>query len=110
MFSDQQKKKRALSNDEFYSSGIDPYEYSFCKQEGVHIATLDAKRWGKKCNILGYFTTESGMKIITSAWNHGLSPIPYLGMDRIPIGSKVKLTFKMSEYSEPYLRAIEVIE
>ena len=66
MADDNLKNKRALSNDEFYQSGINPYDYHFSKTEGQFIATLDSKRWGKKKNILAYFTTVDGLKIVAS--------------------------------------------
>ena len=109
MVDDNLKNKRALSNDEFYQSGINPYDYHFSKTEGQFIATLDSKRWGKKKNILAYFTTVDGLKIVASAWVYGISGVPYLGIDTIPIGTKVRITFIKGSYSKPYLRAIEIV-
>ncbi|MEE1263339.1 hypothetical protein [Ruminococcus sp.] len=109
MLDEYMKYKRALSNDEFYRSGINPYDYHFCRHECSFIATLDSKRWGKKRNILAYFTTEEGIKIIASAWVYGLSKVPYLGLDKIPIGTRVRITFLKGSFNTPYLRAVELV-
>lgn len=45
-------------------------DYSFCEQEGTFKATLIYKRWGKKSNVVAYFTFEDGRKIVTAAWRN----------------------------------------
>lgn len=81
---------KALSWGQFIETGFDRMQYSFIKQEGTFIATLDMKLWGKKpCSLTNFFTLEDGQKIIAYSWSNN----DYLGITEIQIGSKVKLTF-----------------
>ena len=50
-----------------------------------------------------------GIKIIASAWVYGLSKVPYLGLDKIPIGTMVRITFLKGSFNTPYLRAVELV-
>lgn len=43
--------------------GICIDEYLTNERDGVFKACLDCKRWGKKRNILAYFTFEDGSKV-----------------------------------------------
>lgn len=43
--------------------GIYVDEYLTNEREGVFKARLDCKRWGKKRNVLAYFTFEDGSKL-----------------------------------------------
>mgnify|MGYP005763302075 CR=1 FL=1 len=56
--------------------GICVDEYLTNERDGVFKARLDCKRWGKKRNILAYFTFEDGSKVMASAWQN----TGYLGM------------------------------
>ena len=49
-------------------SGICVDNYKTNEQDGVFKARLDCKRWGKKRNVLAYFTFEDGSKIMAAAW------------------------------------------
>ena len=45
-------RKRALSEREFWESGMNPSLYSVCDREGTFTGVIDSKKWGKKCNLL----------------------------------------------------------
>ena len=63
-------------------AGIRVDNYKANEREGVFIATLDVKRWGKGRNILAYFTFEDGSKIMAAAWQN----TGYLGLPDIEEG------------------------
>lgn len=46
------------------AKGICVDEYLTNERDGVFKARLDCKRWGKKRNILAYFTFEDGSKVM----------------------------------------------
>ena len=50
--------------------GICVDEYLTNERDGVFKARLDCKRWGKKRNILAYFTFEDRSKVMASAWQN----------------------------------------
>ncbi|GEM_PF-159743 len=102
---DLMEEKRALSNRQFAASGFDIKPYSFITTEGVYSGTLDFKRWGKKKNLLSYFTLTDGRKIFTSTF----ALQDYLGIADIRLGTSVKLTFIAARNSgEIYLRKVEI--
>lgn len=49
---------KAYSFRQMQDAGIRVDNYKANEREGVFIATLDVKRWGKGRNILAYFTFE----------------------------------------------------
>ena len=99
------EEKRALSNHQFAASGFDIKPYSFITTEGIFIGTLDFKRWGKKKNLLSYFTLADGRKIFASTF----SLQDYLGLADIRLGTNVKLTFIAAKRSGViYLRKVEI--
>lgn len=57
-------RKRALSEREFWESGMNPSLYSVCDREGTFTGVIDSKKWGKKCNLLVYVTLDNDEKII----------------------------------------------
>ena len=76
-------------------------EYLTNERDGVFKAQLDCKRWGKKRNILAYFTFEDGSKIM--AWQN----TGYLGIPEIEEGARLTLTFERAKNGISYLRKIE---
>ena len=99
------EEKRALSNRQFAASDFDIKPYSFITTEGIFIGTLDFKRWGKKKNLLSYFTLADGRKIFASTF----SLQDYLGLADIRLGTIVKLTFIAAKRSGViYLRKVEI--
>ena len=99
------EEKRALSNRQFAASDFDIKPYSFITTEGVYTGTLDFKRWGKKKNLLSYFTLIDGRKIFASTF----ALQNYLGLADISLGSIVKLTFIAAKGSGLiYLRKVEI--
>ena len=40
-------EKRAFSRRQFAESGFDTTGYTFNEEQGLHIGTIDCKRWGK---------------------------------------------------------------
>lgn len=83
--------------------GICVDEYLTNEREGVFEARLDCKRWGKKRNVLAYFTFEDGSKIMASAWQN----TDYLGIPEIAEGSMLILTFERAKNGISYLRKVE---
>lgn len=83
--------------------GICVDEYLTNERAGIFKARLDCKRWGKKRNILAYFTFEDGSKVIASAWQN----TGYLGIPEIEEGTMLTLTFERAKDGISYLRKIE---
>lgn len=78
-------------------------EYLTNERDGVFKARLDCKRWGKKRNVLAYFTFEDGSKVVASAWQN----TGYLGIPDIEEGARLTLTFERAKNGIPYLRKVE---
>ena len=102
-------RKRALSERECWESGMNPSLYSVCDREGTFTGVIDSKKWGKKCNLLVYVTLDNDEKIFASVWAYNPSKVEYLDMDKVPVGSKVALTFVKGKSGVPYLREFEVL-
>lgn len=83
--------------------GIYVDEYLTNEREGVFIARLDCKRWGKKQNVLAYFTFEDGSKIMAAAWQN----TGYLSIPEIEEGAMLTLTFERAKNGISYLRKVE---
>ena len=83
--------------------GICVDEYLTNERAGIFKAQLDCKRWGKKRNILAYFTFEAGSKIMASDWQN----TGYLGIPEIEEGSMLTLTFERAKNGISYLRKVE---
>ena len=75
------------------AKGICVDEYLTNERDGVFKARLDCKRWGKKRNILAYFTFEDGSKVMASAWQN----TGYLGIPEIEEGARLMLTFERAK-------------
>ena len=84
-------------------NGICVDEYITNKREGVFKARLDCKRWGKKRNVLAYFTFEDGSKVMASAWQN----TGYLGIPEIEEGAMLALTFERAKNGISNLRKVE---
>ena len=87
------EEKRALSKRQFAQSDFSIEPYGLMDEEGTFFATLDFKLWGKKLNLLSYFTLDNGRKIFASSWQRE----GYLGLSDIRLGSRVELTFKRAK-------------
>lgn len=83
--------------------GICVDEYLTNERDGVFNAQLDCKCWGKKRNVLAYFTLEDGSKVIASAWQN----TGYLGIPEIEEGAMLTLTFEKAKNGVSYLRKVE---
>ena len=93
---------KAYSFRQMQDVGIRVDNYKANEREGVFIATLDVKRWGKGRNIVAYFTFEDGSKIMAAAWQN----TGYLGIPDIEEGARLKLTFERAKNGSSYLRKI----
>ena len=89
-----------------YELNVNFDDYCFCEEEGTFKAVLDFARYGKKKNVIAYFTFEDGRKIMACAWNN----MSYLGLNRIPIGTELYLTFAKKKSDSCYLRNVEIAE
>ena len=74
--------------------GVCVDEYLTNEHEGVFKARLDCKRWGKKRNVLAYFTFEDGSKVMAAAWQN----TGYLGIPEIEEGD----VYKRQGYHHPF--------
>ncbi len=97
---------RADSLRQMQDLGICDDDYKTNENDGVFIARLDYKRWGKNRNILGFFTFENGKKIMASAWQN----TGYLGIPEIEEGVMLMLTFEKAKNGIAYLRKVERLE
>ena len=97
---------RAYSLKQMQSLGICVDDYKTNENDGVFIAKLDYKRWGKNRNVLGYFTLENGSKVMASAWQN----TGYLGILEIEEGATLMLTFEKAKNGIAYLRKVERYE
>lgn len=97
---------RAYSLKQMHSLGICVDDYKTNENDGVFIARLDYKRWGKNRNILAYFTFENGNKVMASAWQN----TGYLGIPEIEEGTTLMLTFEKAKNGIAYLRKVERYE
>ena len=79
-------------------SGICVDDYKTNESDGVFTARLDYKRWGKKRNVIAYFTFEDGSKVMASAWQN----TGYLGIPEM-----LTLTFERAKNGISYLRKVE---
>ena len=84
-------------------NGVCIDEYLINEREGVFKARLDCKRWGKKRNVLAYFTFTDGSKVMASAWQN----TGYLGIPEIEEGARLTLTFEKATNGISYLRKVE---
>ena len=94
--------KRAYSQMQFKQLELDTCEYKYNNDKGVFIATLDIKLWGKKKNLLAFFTFDNGQKVISSAPSFQ----DYYGIADIPIGAKLELTYTANKKGAVYLTAV----
>ena len=83
--------------------GIYVDEYLTNERDGVFKARLDCKCWGKKRNVLAYFTFEDGSKIMAAAWQN----TGYLGIPEIEEGAMLTLIFERAKNGISYLRKVE---
>ena len=83
-------------------SGICIDNYKTNERDGIFIARLDFKRWGKKRNVLAYFTFEDSSKIMASAWQN----TGYLGIPEIEEGAMLTLSFERAKNGISYLRKV----
>lgn len=103
-FKKEENFMRAYSSlRQMQDAGINVDNYKTNENDGVFIARLDYKRWGKNRNVLGYFTFENGDKIMASAWQN----TGYLGISEINEGTMLKLTFEKAKNGIAYLRKVE---
>ena len=97
---------RAYSLRQMQNLGICVDDYKTNENDGVFIARLDYKRWGKNRNVLGFFTFENGSKVMASAWQN----TGYLGIPEIEEGATLMLTFEKAKTGIAYLRKVERYE
>lgn len=94
-------KKRALSESEFWESGMNPSLYSVCDSEGTFTGVIDSKKWGKKCNLLVYVTLDDGNKIFASVWAYNTAKVEYLDMDKVSCGVKGSINLYQRQKRSP---------
>lgn len=101
----QMKEQRALSWQQFLESGFDGREYTFPDFEGTYEAAIACKRWNKSRNLLVYLDFDDGRKILTAAWN----TTDYYGLADMPVGSRIRATFRRTKKGDSFLRGAEQI-
>ena len=95
----------AYSKRQFAQSDFDATGYVFPTEVGVFKAVLDCKRYGKTRNLVAYFTLENGQTIMTSAWQND----NYHGLQKVPVGSQMELTFELNKRGVIHLRKATVL-
>lgn len=93
------------SKQQFAHSDFDASGYEFAKAEGVFSARVDCKHWGKN-KLLCYFTLENGEKLLSAVFQQD----GYLGLNDIPMGTRVKLTYRKSNTGNCYLKEVQYEE
>lgn len=83
-------------------SGICVDNYKTNERDGVFKERLGCKRWGKKRNVLAYFTFVDDSKVMVSAWQK----TGYLGIPEMEEGTMLTLTFEKAKNGISYLRKI----
>lgn len=99
-------KTKVYSMNQMTEIGFDPLPYKPMENEGDFKAVLDFKRWGKKQNLVAYFNVENiGLIVASTFFNRN-----YLNLKRIPIGSKLIISFYRKGKTGNYLRKIQVLD
>lgn len=98
-------EKRALSRHQFAESGFDTSGYAFNEEQGLHIGTIDCKRWGKH-ELVTYFTFDDGRKVVAPTWPNS----NYLGLAELPVGAKVELNFQRTQSGKLNLKAVALLD
>lgn len=97
-------EQRAYSRRQFAESGFDTTGYTFNEEQGLHIGTIDCKRWGKH-KLVTYFTLDDSRKVVAPTWPNS----NYLGLAELPIGSKVELDFQYTRTGKLNLKGVTVL-
>ena len=97
-------ERQAYSRRQFVESGFDTTGYAFNKEQGVHIGSIDCKRWGKQ-KLVTYFTLDDGRKVVAPTWPKS----NYLGLAELPIGSRVELDFQTTRTGKLNLKGVSVL-
>lgn len=80
-------------------------DFRFNLQEGSFEAVLLLKAEGTAGKLRAFFLFQDGRRIIAPAYPFNR----YMGLDRIPIGTKVRLTYMRSR-DRVYLTEVEVLD
>lgn len=97
-------EQRAYSRRQFLESGFDTTGYAFNEEPGLHAATIDCKRWGKR-KLVTYFTLDDGRKVVAPTWPNS----NYLGLAELPIGSRVELDFQHTRTGKLNLKGVTAL-
>lgn len=97
-------EQRAYSRRQFAESGFDSTGYAFNEEQGLHIGTIDCKRWGKH-KLVTYFTLDDGRKVVAPTWPNS----NYLGLAELPIGSRVELDFQHTRTGKLNLKGVTAL-
>ena len=80
-------------------------EYGLNEEEGVFEGEIVLKKWGRKRNIICFINCGARAFRCTAFQNND----NYLGLADMPMGSRVRLTFKRSKTGNNRLAAAEMI-
>lgn len=90
--------------------------YSFPEEPGAKFATLVMKEWGKNINVICYFDTDDGQKIMLSAYRDGKKGEIYtpkesaIDMSYAPLGSRWKIQYTLDKKNRTKWLVAEPIE
>ncbi len=95
----------AMEWKEFLASGFNGRPYSFPDFDGDVVGEIACKRWNRSRNLLTYIDLDDGRKIVTGAWNTN----NFCGLADMPVGTRVRLSFRFSKNGNAYLFHAETI-
>ena len=98
-------EQQAYSRRQFAESGFDITGYKFNEIPGLYTATIDCKRWGKH-KLVTYFSFDDGRKIVAPTWPQNY----YLGLNELPVGSRVELNFQYTRTGKMNLKGVTTID
>ena len=96
---------RAYSQQQLKTLGFDSKGYILNKASGMFTGRLDMKMWGKKSNLISFYTLSEGRKILWNAWHNK----DYCGVDKLPLGGNVELVFTRTSRGNAALSEVRTV-
>ena len=107
---------RGYSKDHAIEMGYPLPDYRFPEQPGECDATLTLKVWGQRKDLLCYFDTNAGEKLLLCVWFSIDSSRSYrprecdLDMSYVEIGSRMRIRYGLSESGKSRFLGAELLK
>ena len=107
---------RGYSKDYAIKAGIPLSEYHFPAEPGECDATLTMKIWGKHKNLLCYFDTDEGERLLLCVWFSTADDRSYrpqnsdLDLSYVEIGSRLHIQYGISSSGKSQFLDAELLE